>query len=216
MEQIGKTLQRLRQEQPTRPPSSHALRPKTTLVSKYGDRESFLAAYNPSVQRRICPSPSGCFFGEHPTLAALRDGYGSNAPVMWLIPQLYNLSEYCGCRDKLQGAPLEDCAGVIAAEFPYLKVSELMLFFHRFKAGSYGRFYGSVDPLVITTSLRTFLRERTFAYDRREQQERERRRDEERKRAVSWQQYRRMTHLHDTGEHKNEHTKTKTDTNENN
>jgi len=42
----------------------------------------------------------------------------------------------------------------------YLKVSELMLFFHRFKAGKYGEFYGVVDPQRIMSGLNMFLRER--------------------------------------------------------
>lgn len=111
---------------------------------------------------------------------------------MWLIPQLYNLSEYCGCKDKLQGKPLEECAFVIAAEFYYLKISELMLFFHSFKAGHYGRFYGSVDPLVITTALREFLKERNFAYDRRKQEQEELDRKKNRENAITWEEYQKM------------------------
>ncbi len=137
----------------------------------------------------ICDNSEICFFGDYPTLAEVKVSYGSNAPVMWLIPQLYNLSEYCGCKEKLQGAPLEECASVIATYFYYLKVSEFMLFFHRFKSGIYGRFYGSIDPLIITTSLRAFLKERLFAYERREQEQRDRQREEDRKNAATWEEY---------------------------
>ena len=45
----------------------------------------------------------------------------------------------------------------MANEFSKLKVSELMLYFYRFKAGYYGRFYGIVDPMIITTSIQLFL-----------------------------------------------------------
>lgn len=159
------------------------------LVNKYGSRESFLTAYNPSYQKVVCGNTNECYFGDYPTLSTLKAGYGDNAPVMWLIPQLYNLSEFCGCKEKLQGTPLEECASVIATEFHYLKVTELMLFFHRFKSGFYGRFYGSIDPLIITTSLRSFLKERVLVYDRHEREERDRRRDEERKNAVTWEEY---------------------------
>lgn len=161
------------------------------LVKKYGERETFLTTYNPAYQREICASVDTCYFGDYPTLADLK-GYGKNFPTVWLIPQLYNLSEYCGCKDKLQGTPLEECAFTIATEFYYLKISELMLFFHRFKSGRYGRFYGSVDPLVITTSLRHFLDERLFALNEQEQKERERQREEWRKNAVTWPQYCKM------------------------
>ena len=38
-----------------------------------------------------------------------------------------------------------------------------MLFFSRFKQGKYGRFYGSVDPLIIMSALIDFVRERNDA-----------------------------------------------------
>ena len=148
------------------------------LVSKYGERESFLITFNPDYQRTICDNAVECFFGDYPTLATIKAGYGQNMPTMWLIPQLLDLSEYCACRDKLEGKPLEGCAYVISTEYYYLKISELMLFFHRFKSGRYGRFYGSVDPLVITTTIRDFIRERNIEIARHEQEERERREQE--------------------------------------
>lgn len=80
--------------------------------------------------------------------------------VAWLIPQLMDLSEFCGCKEKLQGEPMEECAWLIAQNYFYLKISELMLFFNLFKQGRYGHFYGSVDPLVIMTALQDFLRYR--------------------------------------------------------
>jgi hypothetical protein len=64
-----------------------------------------------------------------------------------------------------------------------------MLFFHRFKAGHYGRFYGSVDPLVITTALRDFCKERAEAWVKRVQQEREQREKENAGNAISWEEY---------------------------
>lgn len=147
-----------------------------------------MARYNPDQQKELCQDKYDCWFGEHPTLAGLK-AYGTNAPVSWLIPQLLDLSEFCGCRDKLTGRMIEDLAGIIASEWFYLKVSELMLFFHWFKAGRYGRFYGSVDPLVIVTSLRVFMAERGDAISRMEQQERERRMEQHRANAVTYDEY---------------------------
>ena len=138
---------------------------------------------------KVCKDSQLCFFGDAPVLSELNMAYGEMTATMWLGPQLYDLSEYCGCRDKLQGKPLEECASVIATEFYFLKVSELMLFFHRFKSGKYGRFYGSVDPLVITTSLRSFLIERNNAIEEQERIERERKAEEERKNAITYEEY---------------------------
>ena len=74
-------------------------------------------------------------------------------------------------------------------EFGYLKISELMLFFHWFKSGKFGRFYGSVDPLVITTSLRDFMKERVRVIEKYEQEQREKAEEESRKRKISWEEY---------------------------
>ena len=123
--------------------------------------------YNPDAQREICGSPSLCFFGDFPTIATISKNYGIKTSVAWLIPQLLDLSEFCGCKEKLQGRPLESTAWLIAQNYYYLKVSELMLFFSRFKQGKYGRFYGSVDPLIIMSALIDFVRERNDAiFDR--------------------------------------------------
>ncbi|MBQ7539744.1 MAG: hypothetical protein IJT13_01315 [Bacteroidaceae bacterium] len=159
------------------------------LESKYGDRTAFLTKFNPDVQRELCSDAEECYFGDYPTLTHIRLAYGNNAPVMWLVAQLYNLSEYCGCKGKLEGKPLEECAHIISMEFHYLKVSELMLFFYRFKTGRYGRFYGSVDPLIITESLRMFCDERSSAYTRHEQEQRKQREAEQRKLAIPYDEY---------------------------
>ena len=166
-----------------------SLQKNNEITKTYGDRDKFLMTFNPDVQQDICGDSDVCFFGGAPTLAQINATYGFQTAAMWLVPQLYNLSEYCGCKDKLLGRPLEECASVISKEFYYLSVSELMLFFHRFKSGRYGRFYGSIDPLVITNAIRMFLKERLFAYEEREKAEREKADREARDKAISWKEY---------------------------
>lgn len=170
--------------------SSHALRQRSRdIIAAYGQREQFLASFNPDVQRAVASDAALCYFGDIPTLSQINEAYGRHTASMWLVPQLYDLSEYCGCRDKLQGNPLEQCADIIASEYHYLKVTELMLFFHRFKAGRYGRFYGAVDPLVITTALREFIRERADAYVRRDAAELQQRCEVYRREAIPYNEY---------------------------
>ena len=165
-----------------------------TLKEAHGDRAQFLVTFNPDYQKKICHNKRECHLGNYPTLARMKNEYGDNMPFAWLLPQLYDLSEYCGCKEKLKGRPLEQCADVIAAEYYFLKISELMLFFHYFKSGRYGRFYGSVDPIVITSSLLDFIRERNHLITLYEQEQRELREAEERKAnpPISWEEYCRM------------------------
>lgn len=127
--------------------------------------------FNPDAQQGItAQNTEHCFFADYPTLAKIRTAYGDKMPQIWLAPQLLDLSEFCGVKEKLSQRQLEDLASVIAGEFFYLKVSELLLFFRWFKAGRYGRFYGNVDPLVITTALRDFCTERAEVIDRHERE----------------------------------------------
>lgn len=163
--------------------------PTSQLKAKYGDLMGFISRFNPSYQREICISKDDCLFGNYPTLSQLKSAYGTNAPVIWLVPQLYNLSEYCGCKDKLTEEQLEECASVIASEFFYLKVSELMLWLHRFKAGMYGRFYGAVDPMIIVASLHDFIKERANAIERHENELRKVKQEIERSKAITWEEY---------------------------
>lgn len=151
--------------------------------------EEYLVAVNPSTQLEVCQNERDCYLGEFPTLGLLRTAYGKEAATMWLLPQLYNLSEYCGVKNKLEGTPLLECASIIGNVYHYLKVSELMLFFYKFKAGMYGRFYGNVDPMIITSSLQLFVRERNdflFKYD---QEQREKDQEESLKNAVTYEEY---------------------------
>ena len=149
--------------------------------------DSFCIQYNPSYQDKICKNPEHCFFAEYPTLGKVRAVLGDYAPEMWLVPQLLDLSEFCGCKDKLTTRQMEQLAGIMAGEFYWLKISELMLFFYKFKAGCYGKFYGAVDPMTIMCTLREFVRdERNAAYARREDGERKRRDAEDRERYMKY------------------------------
>lgn len=110
---------------------------------------------------------------------------------MWLMAQLFDLGEFCGCRDKMDAAQAQECARIIKKEFGYLKVSEVMLFFHRCKSGRYGQiFYGSVDPMKITLAMRQhFLPEREREIVRKESEMRKKEEEEHAKTAISLKEY---------------------------
>lgn len=159
------------------------------MEARYGNREGLLTKANPTMQRWCAQNVKQCHFGDFPTLAELKV-FGDNTPIMWLVPQLVNLSEFCGARDKLTNDQLEDLAAIIAQQFYYLKISELMLFFFRFKSGKYGRFYGSVDPLIIVTAIRDFLKERGRAIDEHDREEQRKCMEQAAAEAVTWEEYR--------------------------
>ena len=116
-----------------------------------------LTRFNPDVQRYCAIHVDRCFTGDVPTLFDVCKAYSPEAADSWLDVQLTDLVVFCGVKGKAEYSTIVDAVtAVVADNFGYLKLSELMLFFQQFKAGKYGRFYGAVDPMVITGALRAF------------------------------------------------------------
>ena len=127
--------------------------------------KQFLQRVNPDVQSSFAMQPTKAVTGDYPTLDELRTAYGKETPSAWLAVQVADMMRFTGTR-HLNERQQEQLADILAVEARGLKVTELMLFFYRFKTGRYGRFYGSVDPMVVTIALQDFKRERQEIIDR--------------------------------------------------
>jgi hypothetical protein len=79
---------------------------------------------------------------------------------------------------------LLELSSIIKTEYYFLKASELLLFFYKLKAGEYGTFYGSVDPMVIMLALNQF---RGFRIRQIEMYEREDKMDKIMKEREEWE-----------------------------
>lgn len=132
----------------------------------------FLKKANPSTQAICGENPELAVTGDYPTLKDLKNAYGKNFAAIWLVPQIDNLTIFTGAKNITEHQH-EELARIIAAEYGYLKFTELLLFFHRFKAGRYGRFYGSVDPMIITCALCDFLKDRKAIIYQHERKQKE-------------------------------------------
>ena len=152
----------------------------------YKSGAEFLRLFNPSYQGDYCRDLYRVYFGKAPQLRVLGNAFGENVVKTWLSIQLRDFSEFCGNKDKLRAQQISQLADVIALNFGYLSATEFMHFLQQFKAGRFGRFYGSVDALTITCALRDFEAIRseekarlTQEAERREEEEAERQHDEE-------------------------------------
>ncbi len=115
----------------------------------------------------MCRDAAEAHFGSAPALRTVIDAYGYDLAMSWLQIQLNDLSEFTGCRNKLTARQIEQLAEILTAEREYLRLTDFMLFFLRFKQGRYGRFYSSVDPMIITEAFRDFLVDRGAAWQKR-------------------------------------------------
>lgn len=94
--------------------------------------------------------------GEYSTLAMLDQAFGCGAAASWIVTLITNLNIFAGSR-SMDDHQVRNLALLLSQEYRNMKYSVMQLFFHRFKCGDFGRFYGKVDPLVITCSLKEFV-----------------------------------------------------------
>lgn len=163
--------------------------PKHSAISSRNREavQALLVAFSPTRQMDMCKNTNDCFFGEYPTLAALNKNCGEGAAEAWLIPQLTDLFVFCGQQgDKIV---FKATAMMIAREYYFLKVSELMLFFYKFKAGAYGKIYGNIKAVDFMFCLRQFATERVDAYQKKESEEHLKLLDKYQRNAISYTEY---------------------------
>lgn len=144
---------------------------------------------NPDTQVYFGKNERTAIDGDYPTLFDINAAYGSNFAASWLVPQLTSVAVHSGS-NNLTKEQLRSLSTIIATEYRHFKITELLLFFYRFKAGYYGRFYGSVDPMVITCALRDFVKERNELIDKyHREREEEKERDESKKLHITYEQW---------------------------
>lgn len=143
------------------------------MVERYHNEDNFLALFNPSKQVAYTRDLNRTFRGDAPSLSLVAKSFGTGTRDNWLDIQLTELAVFSGCKDKLTSHQIDALIDIIAEKYYYLKVTELMYFFRKFKAGDYGKFYGAVDPLTITCALKEFCDDRRTILRRLEQHDKE-------------------------------------------
>lgn len=138
-----------------------------------------MALFNPGKQVDYTLDQRRAYLGKAPSLGLVGKAFAFGTAKSWAAIQLWNLAEFAGCKTKLTEDQIDELAQIICTEYGYLKLTELMDFFRRFKLGKYGKFYGAVDPLVITCALQEFLADRNAILSRlRREDEEERKRND--------------------------------------
>lgn len=129
-------------------------------------------------------TPKQLIIADAPSLKVINLAYTDVTAQKWLIAHLTILSEMSGVQQKLTDNQMENIAMMIVQNYPDLKISELWLFFHQFKCGEYGKFYGAVDSLHIMASLKEFRNYLCGIYERHHKELEAQREAEERKHSM--------------------------------
>jgi hypothetical protein len=174
-----------------------------TIYNAYGNKDQFMLTFTCSHEKMYCKHIWRCIFGSAPTLSQINLAYGKNTSAACVVPLLTDVSEFCGCKEKLSEDQLEELSYIISGEYHWLKITEIMLFFWWFKSGKYGKFYGSVDPMIIVSALKQFVKDRNAIIAKRDIMEKEQKEKEWKKTALTYEQWREL-HKNDNKSQNNE------------
>lgn len=128
------------------------------FLERYGRNVDLKVSF--PANRQSALEAEECYLGDYPTLKTAEMVIGRGKVVAWLFAQLGYLNEMVGPERAMSEVQIYDLANTLYNEYNLFKFTEYMLFFHRLKAGYYGKFYGSVDPLQIAVAFREFAKGR--------------------------------------------------------
>ena len=144
----------------------------------YESKDEFLIKFNPQKQNEYIKHFDRCFIGKALRLTDVAGAYEEKTAIFWIKIQLLDLALFTGVK-KPSDEQITMLCETILANYGFLKVTELMVFFSKFKAGQFERFFGNFDAMVITNSLATFIDLRKNwkfeAYQHQENEKREKR-----------------------------------------
>ena len=112
-------------------------------------------------------NPDKAYLAECPTLVSYEKVYGEGVSAAWIALQVITLYGASNCKDVGIADGIKLFAQAFAQEVKTYKLSELMLFFARYKAGRYDNSYASFDAKRIGNAFfHEFVKERNNELDR--------------------------------------------------
>ena len=128
------------------------------LRKSYQSYENFNVEVNPDTQVLFASDERKSIMEGYSTLGMLDSAFGPESASSWLVTALANLNKFTGSKN-MDDEQTKKLALLLAQEYKNMKYSVMQMFFYRFKCGHFGKFYGKVDPMVITCALKDFAEE---------------------------------------------------------
>lgn len=116
-------------------------------------KEDFVKAYAPANMWRYAVQEEKCHIGNGHTIAQAVQEFGISSVHEVFTSLLLDFVKFNHSNQVITSEQLNEIAAAIVCEFRYLKVTELVLFFAKAKAGRFGKFFNSIYPMDITTQL---------------------------------------------------------------
>ena len=132
------------------------------IVRKFGRAENIVSLFCAKNQYLCEQNLEKTYLGGSPSLIRFRLTYGQGTAEAWLMAQIQDLYvfENVNYEERQTIYQIEQTARAIITNYGYLNLTEVMLFFSRFKGGRYGKPYGNLSGREINAAITSFLKER--------------------------------------------------------
>lgn len=174
----------------------------------HGEIERLRNAFNPINQARMCQNAEQMFSRQYPALSIIAKRYGAMEAETLVALYVRDLSEFTGVKEKMSPRQMHYVASIIVSDYGFLTITEIIYFFHLFKGGRFGKFYGSVDGLVITNALQEFMQIRADMLDKIEHKRRKieqaKERERQKRECLTYEEYQELQWLFNMGYEKKE------------
>ena len=138
-------------------------------LQKWPSHSNVEKAFSPVYWGYTANNPDKAYLADCPTLLQYGEVYGQDYPADWIHLQILALYGSSSNREKGVSDGIRLFSVAFAAEVRQYKLSELMLFFSRYKAGKYDNSYTSFDAKRIGNAFfKEFLKERVYEIDKAE------------------------------------------------
>lgn len=125
-----------------------------------------------------------CHVGRAPNLRDCQALFGRASLLKVMRGTLDVFIDFVKCKDKPSNVQRDTICWLIMTHYGSLKITEWLLFIVKAMSGKFGKFYNTLDPLEITTAVRSWAKEcDDFRNNYRAEQERKAR-EKEREEAV--------------------------------
>ena len=136
-------------------------------VQRWTSPSDIERTFSPTHWGYTLSNPGKAYTASCPTLAAYDRLYGEGCAEDWVCMQITVLFAASSSREKGLANGLRLFSSAFSAEVRQYKLSELMLFFARYKSGKYDNSYASFDAKRIGNAFfKEFLKERVHEIDR--------------------------------------------------
>ena len=118
-----------------------------------------------------------CVRKDYPLLVDIKRSHGIDTVHDLIASYVVNLNDSLNVQ-RMGDDQIDELAELLYEEGFYLKITELSEFFRRVKKAKYGEYYGSLDCIKVMTDFGEFLRDRSEAMQRVEQEAKRKKREE--------------------------------------